>query len=264
MRIFFTDLDGTLLDHNTYSFDGALEGLDLLMREDVKPVPVTSKTADEVLELMKNLDVYTPFVFENGYGIGVCLENGEYEYVTDNRGVSFLREYIPLVQDFFGSDIKILNDISPDEMNTLTGLGTERSGLALKRRGSLLFLPVGDREKVEDELVRLNISLDRCGVKVTRGGRFYHLISADCGKDYGVKKVIEYYEKNNIKVEKTGAAGDSLNDIPMLKEVDYPYIVKKSDGTWIETGFQVFRTENRGPYGFTEAVKDFLIKTAGI
>jgi mannosyl-3-phosphoglycerate phosphatase len=149
-------------------------------------------------------------------------------------------------------------------MDRLTGLGIKRSRLALKRKGSLIFLASGGKEAGKSEVDKLNFTLERYGIKVTRGGRFYHLIPADCGKDSGVKKIIEYYRKNDNKVSVTGAAGDSFNDIPMLKEVDYPYIVKKSDSTWTETDFTVLRTENQGPCGFTEAVKDFLMKTAGL
>ena len=41
--VVFTDLDGTLLDHDTYSVRGAVSTLDLLARRDVDVVPVTSK-----------------------------------------------------------------------------------------------------------------------------------------------------------------------------------------------------------------------------
>jgi len=264
MRLFFTDLDGTLLDHSTYSLEGALEGIELLKNDGVHLVPVTSKTFDEVRELMDSLGMADPFVFENGCGIGICPGAAGYEYILVSHNADFLQKLIPQISDFFDCDIKVLNHISPEEMDRLTGLGLKRSGYALQRKGSLLFLP---SEKIRADAVlleKLNMSLDPYGVKVTRGGRFYHVIPANCGKDSGVKKVIEYYRNNNKKVKVTGAAGDAFNDIPMLKEVDYPYIVKKSDGTWTETDFTVFRTANQGPYGFTEAVKDFLIKTAGL
>ena len=264
MRIFFSDLDGTLLDHNTYSLKGALEGIELLRKEDIHLVPVTSKTFDEVQELMNFLGMRSSFVFENGSGIGICSEGRGYEYIIGSHTVSYLEGLIPLVADFFNCDIKILNHISPEEMDRLTGLGLKRSGFALQRKGSLLFLLSGKGEGDMAQLGKLNDSLFSYGVKVTRGGRFYHLIPAECGKDYGVKKIIELYEKDNKRVSLTGAAGDTFNDIPMLKEVDYPYIVKKSDGTWIKTDFQVIRTEKQGPYGFTEAVKDFIKKTAGL
>lgn len=263
MNILFTDLDGTLVDHDTYSFRESLEGIELLKKGGIPLIPITSKTFDEVREIMDSLNLKNPFVFENGAGIGIYSETKGYEYILNSPGIEFLKRLVPLVAEFFSCDINVLNDISPEEMNTLTGLGMKRSKLALLRKGSLLFLP---SEKMEDDIAlleKINISLFPYGAKVTRGGRFYHLIPVDCGKDYGVIKVLEYYRKNKIITGATGAVGDTFNDIPMLKEVDYPYIVKKTDKTWIDAGFHVFKTAGTGPFGFTEAVKDFLIRIAG-
>lgn len=263
MDIFFTDLDGTLLDHDTYSFRGSLEGVELLQKEGIPLVPVTSKTFDEVQELMDLMNLKNPFIFENGAGIGIYSEKSGYEYILESPGIEFLLGLIPMISEFFSCDINILNDVSPEELNRLTGLGLKRSNLALQRKGSLLFLTSEKREADMAVLEKLNMSLSSYGVKVARGGRFYHLIPVYCGKDYGVKKIIEFYRKNRKGIGATGAAGDTFNDIPMLKEVDYPYIVKKTDGTWIDAGFHVIKTTGAGPFGFTEAVKDFLIRIAG-
>lgn len=263
MNIFFTDLDGTLLDHDTYSLEGSLEGIELLEKAGIPLVPVTSKTFDEVRGLMNFLNLASPFVFENGAGMGIYSEKSGYEYILQSPGIDFLRGLIPLVSEFFSSNINVLNFVSPEELNELTGLGLESSKLALKRKGSLFFLPV---EKMDSDMAvmeKLNVSLSSFGAKVTKGGRFYHLIHTDCGKDYGVKKIIEFYKNNGKDPGITGAAGDTFNDISMLKEVDYPYIVKKIDGTWIDVKFKVIKTKGAGPFGFTEAVKDFLIRTAG-
>lgn len=52
--LIFTDLDGTLLDHETYKFDEAKEMLDFIKQNDIPLIIVTSKTKDEVIELQKN------------------------------------------------------------------------------------------------------------------------------------------------------------------------------------------------------------------
>ena len=51
MRLIFTDLDGSLLDHNTYSFDPAAELLLQLEQQQIPVIPVTSKTRAEVMAL---------------------------------------------------------------------------------------------------------------------------------------------------------------------------------------------------------------------
>lgn len=49
--IVFTDLDATLLDHETYSHAAAQPAVDFLIREDIPLVFVTSKTQPEVMKL---------------------------------------------------------------------------------------------------------------------------------------------------------------------------------------------------------------------
>jgi len=260
MYLFFTDLDGTLIDHYTYSPRGAIEGIELLNERGIPLVPVTSKTFDEVCEIMDLLNLRNGFVFENGAGMGVFSQEKGFEFSLNSTGIDYLLDSIPLVSGLFRRGIKILNSVSPEELDKLTGLGLKRSELALKRKGSLLFLPEEGTLCDMQQIDAINRSLEQKGVKVAKGGRFYHLLPLECGKEVGVKKIIEFYRTKNNCEPLTAAAGDSLNDIDMLKVVDYSYVVKKPDNTWMETGFPVMRMPGAGPYGFTEAVKDFLIK----
>lgn len=55
MKIVFTDLDGTLLDHNTYSYTEASEGMQLLNENDIPLILVSSKTYSEIKELHQDL-----------------------------------------------------------------------------------------------------------------------------------------------------------------------------------------------------------------
>ena len=51
----FTDLDGTLLDHNTYSFSPALAAINKLKSLNIPIIPVTSKTLSELMTLLGRL-----------------------------------------------------------------------------------------------------------------------------------------------------------------------------------------------------------------
>ena len=263
MYIFFTDLDGTLIDHYTYSPEGAIEGIELLKERGIPLVPVTSKTFAEVCEIMDLLNLRNDFIFENGSGRGIFSEEKGFEFSLNSPGIDYLAGLLPLLSELFGCKINLLNTVSPEELDRLTGLGLERSELALKRKGSLLFLPEGNALYDLQQIDIINRKLEQKGVKVTKGGRFFHLLPLDCGKGDGVKKIIEFYRTKNNCEPVTAASGDSLNDIDMLKVVDYSYVVKKPDNTWLETDFPVMKMQGAGPYGFTEAVKDFLKKIAG-
>jgi len=64
--IIFTDLDGTLLDHDSYSFEEASFMLDFIKEHDIPLIIVTSKTRNEVIGIQKRLGISTPFIIENG------------------------------------------------------------------------------------------------------------------------------------------------------------------------------------------------------
>ncbi|MCP4726565.1 MAG: HAD hydrolase family protein, partial [bacterium] len=76
MKAVFSDLDGTILDFNTYSYDEAREGMNLLKERGIPLIPVSSKTLIEMKGLHRELQLSFPFVFENGGGIAFP-EEGE-------------------------------------------------------------------------------------------------------------------------------------------------------------------------------------------
>jgi len=72
MKIFFTDLDGTLLDHDTYSFEKAHQALEILRKKNIPLVLCTSKTRTEIGFYRKILKNSHPFISENG---GCCIHS---------------------------------------------------------------------------------------------------------------------------------------------------------------------------------------------
>ena len=62
----FTDLDGTLLDHDSYSFEAAELALAALEQRNIDVVPVTSKTMVELSPIMTALGLSGAAIAENG------------------------------------------------------------------------------------------------------------------------------------------------------------------------------------------------------
>lgn len=65
----FTDLDGTLLDHESYDWSPARQALNRLAALGALVVPATSKTRAEVAPLMAALGLTGPAIVENGAGV---------------------------------------------------------------------------------------------------------------------------------------------------------------------------------------------------
>jgi predicted mannosyl-3-phosphoglycerate phosphatase (HAD superfamily) len=61
--VIFTDLDGSLLDHYTYSFAAATPLLDELNSQEIPVIPITSKTYAEVIRLRRFMGNSPPFYY---------------------------------------------------------------------------------------------------------------------------------------------------------------------------------------------------------
>ena len=91
--IIFTDLDGTLLNSETYDYAVTVPIIQQLKSLKIPVVPVTSKTRAEVSTLRQDVGLTDPFVTENGSGIFVEInhnpfneppgEEEDYYYVVD-------------------------------------------------------------------------------------------------------------------------------------------------------------------------------------
>ncbi len=254
--IFFTDIDGTLIDHNTYSFDESVEGVNLLKERGIPLVPVSSKTFDEISALMEELSLSSPFVFENGCGIAYPDGSG-YRIEISGSGIEPLRDVVPLIEEYTGLKVIPLANLSAEDICIYTGLSVERSLLSLKRKGSLPFILDGRNLLTDEEINNLKDTVASHGAVLTKGGRFNHLLPAGAGKGEAVRRIIEFYNAGDESTL-TGAAGDSINDLSMVRAVDRGYLVRRHDGSLINGGAGLHVTSGIGPQGFTEAVKDYL------
>ncbi|MCK5421566.1 MAG: HAD-IIB family hydrolase, partial [Deltaproteobacteria bacterium] len=65
----FTDLDGTLLEHETYSSEAAIPAINALKEKNIPLIFCTSKTRAEIEEIQFQLKNIHPFISENGGAI---------------------------------------------------------------------------------------------------------------------------------------------------------------------------------------------------
>ncbi len=69
--VIFTDLDGTLIDRDTYQSEEAKSTLDVLRRKSIPVILCTSKTRSEIERLRNPMGLNTPFVVKNRAAIFV-------------------------------------------------------------------------------------------------------------------------------------------------------------------------------------------------
>ena len=140
--------------------------------------------------------------------------------------------------------------MSDDVIAHLTGLNQRDVILAKQRDFTEPFI-LNDETKLE----ALKKSAHRYGLKVTQGGRFYHLMSESQDKGISVIKTIELFETLYQEKIRSIALGDSQNDIPMLEHVDIPILIQKHDGSYLETDVHHIQKSNyQGSKGWNEMV----------
>ena len=232
----FTDLDGSLLDHDTYSFTSALPAITLLKEKNIPLIFCTSKTRAEIEELKLQLDNIHPFIPENGGALFIpkgyfshrfhfTRENSQYFIVELCTPYPKIREVLNQMRTLFPGKLRGFGDLTTKEVANLCGFSLSHATLAKRREYDEPFIV--EDESLEDALKTI---ASRSHLRIYRGGRFYHLIgNSDKGK--AVLLLRDLYREKAAKL-KMVALGDSLNDLPMLKVVDYPILVQKPDGSY--------------------------------
>lgn len=260
--IIFTDLDGSLLNHEDYSYKDALPSLNFIKKHNIPLIVTTSKTRAEVIELLKELDLQEPFIVENGAAIFFPKGyrnfsiNGEekdsYTVIKLGKDYSYIRNFFEKVKKKF--PIKGFGDMTDEEVSNLTGLPLEQANLAKKREFTEPFIieDVSLIKKLEEEAKKY-------GLKITKGGRFYHLIGEGQDKGKAVKITTDIFRNNSWKEAKTIGIGDSKNDIPMLKAVDIPVLIMKPDGSYENINLpNLIKSKYPGSKGWNQVVLDIL------
>ncbi len=263
--IIFTDLDGSLLNHEDYSFSDAKPALSIIKEKKIPLIITTSKTRKEIEVIQNDLDIYDPFISENGGGIFFPI--GYRNFIIENCRVVENYCLVQLGIDYsqiVKFEKRVMKDIklkgfyfmSVEEIARLTGLSLEQAKLAKEREFTEPFV-LYEEEKLPD-LEKLS---KKEGIKITKGGRFYHFIGENQDKGKAVKITQEIFEKNSGKRLITVGIGDSKNDIPMLDVVDIPVLIRKPDGTYEDFEKEnLLKSEFPGSKGWNQVVLEILKK----
>lgn len=264
-KLIFTDLDGTLLDHDTYSWEAAKPALALALEKSIPVIPCTSKTLEECLKTQQLISLKGPFIFENGSGI--ALPKSASAGASEKTGFSVRGLGIPYdkiryqlldLRRRMKYQFRGFGDMTVEQVCELTGLSESDARYAMKRRFSepLVWL---DDAKTFDAFAE---DVRRADLTMTRGGRFVH-ISGAADKGKAMLWLAKFYAQKLGAMPTTIALGDSMNDLPMLKEADISVVIRPRHANPIKLVAQrenqkVITTEKIGPEGWNEAILSIL------
>jgi len=259
--VIITDLDGTLLDPVTYSFEEALPALDMIRKLGVPLVFCSSKTRAELEVYRKRLRNAHPFISENGGGIFIppgyfskpvaATEIAGYQVITLGEPYADIRRRFARLREQMQANVRGFADMSIEEMRGLTGLTQEEAVLAQQRDFEEPFVFEG----AEDQ--RFLQAIEAAGLCWTQGRMFHIMGRHDKGR--AASMLLDIYRQQYGSVVSMGL-GDGLNDLPLLEAVDRPVLVRHEDGSFdariVVAG--LVKTKAPGPAGWNEAVQRWL------
>jgi mannosyl-3-phosphoglycerate phosphatase family protein len=256
--VVFSDLDGSLLDHHSYSYAPAQPGIQRLQEQAIPLVLATSKTRDEVLVFISELGLDTPFIIENGGGIlvpGGYFEApgggmGVYEEVVLSTPVSELQSVLEQAR-LQGLVFRSMLEMSVDEIVQLTGLKPEEAERAAHRHYTIPLVWQDSDERLHD----FTSLIEAAGYTLLKGGRFYHL-QGGTDKSVAMRELVARYETVYGKPVTSIALGDSGNDRRMLETADYAVVIPPAGGEPMKLDKKqgVFTASFPGPKGWNEGL----------
>ena len=263
----FTDLDGSLLDHHSYSYSDALPQLATLEHLGIPVIPATSKTRLEIEHLRTALDNTHPFIVENGAAVFIPVGYFDCQPVaTVEREGYWVREFSAPREKWLGI-LKALRSEFPGEyahffqagtagIVRMTNLPEDQAIKANQREYSEPVQWLGDEARKAEFISRLQSR----GASGLQGGRFLG-VSGDCDKGRALAWLRQVYQQSKPGARCHDLAiGDSGNDCAMLEAAETALLVRspvhkfpvlqRADGVLFSTDY--------GPAGWAEGVARWL------
>jgi mannosyl-3-phosphoglycerate phosphatase len=252
--IIFTDLDGTLLNEENFSYKQIITFIKNLLKSDYFFIFfISSKTKEEMINLRKKMNINVPLIYENGAGIydlkfcNLIKEPLKKNIVLAKQKIKEIKKKINL---FCGlkSNMRFLDLMDIKELKRILGLHLDEIQFAIDRKFSRLFLFDGEESNLKNQA-------KEHGLSINKGGRVYS-ISDNFTKADAFNFIKKKIKKNYPHCNFIGL-GDSENDKKLLEAVDLACIIKNKNKKLKlnkKTNF-IYRSKYEAPFGWREIIK---------
>jgi len=250
--VVLTDLDGTLLDHDSYDWRPAEPALQRLRALTIPVIAVTSKTQSEMADLRTSIPDLAPiYSCENGaVVVDQRSEPGRVEVL--GTPIDTLVECFERIRAEQGAPGLGFHEVSDSRVAQWTGLPMDQAAQARRREASI---PVYWPEDAPGQKPFIE-AVEQAGLRVLAGGRFLHLAGA-ADKGTALNRIRDLLAGDQpLKVI---ALGDSGNDDALLAAADWAVRLPPKHGpVRPEPVSQAIQASQPGPAGWNEAVLQWL------
>ncbi|HSK97916.1 MAG TPA: HAD-IIB family hydrolase [Euzebyales bacterium] len=240
-----TDLDGTLLDHDTYQPGPAAAAVAALQDAGVAIVCCSAKTRVEQQIHRSALGIGGPFIVENGAAV---LGDDDTPLVVLGLPYDEVRHRLARAAASLGVTVRGFADMSAAELAQRTNLSEDAARRAQAREYTEAFIVV-DADPAADGLAE---ALAGAGLHLQRGARFWTASGAH-DKGIAVDRLRQHLTRELGERPLLYGLGDTYNDAAMLAAVDVAFLVQRPDATWADLevdGLQ--RLAGIGPAGWCQ------------
>ncbi len=251
--LLFSDVDGTVLDAESYRWEEAWPGIARARECDAPIIFNTSKTEPEMSELAQTLGIDAPFAIENGGAVFVppgTFNDGEAEgLIPFGAPYSVIRKALDDIQSQFA--FLSLSTMTDAQVVEACALPDSAVSAARCRSFSEPLVWRDDPSRL-DEFAEI---LRPLGLRLNRGDRFVHVMGPT-DKRVAVEYLIGRYRRQHPELRSV-ALGNGPNDLGMMQVVDIAVVIQNPNGRNIQyPGARV--PQGTGPTAWSRAVLELL------
>lgn len=249
--VIFSDLDGTLLDHDTYSAAPALPAIDWLRERTVPLILVSSKTRAEIEHWQQDLGLAHPFVTENGSAIH--LPAGYFPAPLEGSLLPSRDAIAAVLQearDHCEWQFVSFREMGVGGIREATGLTAGDAERANQRENSEPLQWLSDPDSVDDFCKWIQSR----GLRCLQGGRFLH-VQGPTDKGLALQRLMRAFGRHQHRHHSI-ALGDGPNDAAMLDAATTAVIIPgaRSSQIRLQRTSGILRPGGRGPSAWSSAI----------
>ena len=257
--IIFTDLDGSLLNKDTFRFDEIEDYFRELISKGIKIIPNSSKTEAELSDFNNQYNLNLSFIAENGssiHGLNLMHKNLSEKISLSKSTDQIYTIYNENIPSNLKNKITFILKLNSKEQQEIFGLPLDKMMLALKRNYSLPIQFVGN-EIEKNEFIKI---IKHVGLTVQTGGRIMNICD-NVNKSKAMSKALKLISKKLEGEIVTIGVGDNENDIEMIKQSNYPCLVKNENfNSSLINIDNLIKSSEPSPRGWSDVIKKAIQK----